>query len=269
MKVPGYNFPRPKSEDYDKFLEEFSEELQSLKGVGLMIYGSFGTENFVPGRSDLDAMLIFPDDVVIDKNVIEYVAAAIKKSMEGRNISFQISPQDATTLKDGRFNSFSGHFGRYFQDEGRVVVGPDYRPSMTFLERKTGEETNLAHNLRKVRSHLLFSRHNLEEDRSVLVYNFYYTLSAVKRTPIDILHLAGSKPEKSKTSLDRLKETFPDLDTCPLEEIDVLFKDPTALDGIYGSDLGIMTCMNSSITFFEELIRKYIKKIPFNSEEKK
>ena len=67
--IPGYNQKRPQKEHYQRFEKELVSGLEKLglEGVSLLIYGSYIRGDYVPGRSDIDAVLIFDDDVVINK----------------------------------------------------------------------------------------------------------------------------------------------------------------------------------------------------------
>jgi len=84
--VLGYDESRPKAENYSSFLEKFVSGLEKIgnKELSFMIYGSYvrGESDF--GRSDIDALLIFPNDVVTDKEemskISELVAFAQRKN---------------------------------------------------------------------------------------------------------------------------------------------------------------------------------------------
>jgi predicted nucleotidyltransferase len=67
--VLGYNQKRPKKEDYKDFLKKLVRGLESFNdnSVSLMLYGSYIRGDCVYGRSDIDAVLIFTDNMVIDK----------------------------------------------------------------------------------------------------------------------------------------------------------------------------------------------------------
>ena len=80
--VIGYNKPRPTEEDYTQFIEIIVDGLEPYveKGVSLMAYGSFTRpQDFVPGRSDIDALLLTRDNVVTDKKLLRNVPISCKK----------------------------------------------------------------------------------------------------------------------------------------------------------------------------------------------
>ena len=83
-----------------------------------MLYGSFVRGDYTAGRSDIDAVLTFPHDVVIPKEFMHEASVAVYHALRGNNVPFQISPLDITIIQDGRFNSFTDDFYDYFQSEG-------------------------------------------------------------------------------------------------------------------------------------------------------
>ena len=73
MRIIGYNHRRPTEEDYQGFVEKLVTGLSGLgiENLSLMLYGSYVRGDFMPGRSDIDAVLAFPgDNVVIDKDAL-------------------------------------------------------------------------------------------------------------------------------------------------------------------------------------------------------
>jgi len=86
-----------------------------------MLYGSYVRGDYVPGRSDIDAVLIFPEDVVTDKIAIGKISRLLYNILIETNVKFQVTPLDTTVMKDGRFNSFTDDFIEYFRDEGRIM----------------------------------------------------------------------------------------------------------------------------------------------------
>ncbi len=164
--VLGYDNPRPRKWNYDCFKYGFLKALRALniEGLSLMFYGSYVRGDAIFGRSDIDALLVFPNDVVIDKNEFMQVSEAFKKSQKGNNIPFQVNVSDLRTLKDGRFNAYSPSFKDYFSEEGKVVFGTDYRAEFRYELPTHSEQGALAFNLRKSRQALLFSNWDIERE---------------------------------------------------------------------------------------------------------
>jgi len=119
--VLGYNKKRPTAENYQDFLNKIVGGLESLSGLSLMLYGSFVRGDYDPGRSDIDAILTFPHDVVIPKDFMHEASVIVHEALKGNNVPFQVSPADVRTMRDGRFNSFTDDFYDYFNQEGIVL----------------------------------------------------------------------------------------------------------------------------------------------------
>lgn len=263
--VLGYNKSRPTAENYHDFIDKLVRGLKDLGngGLSLMIYGSFVRGDYTPGRSDIDAVLTFPHDVVIDKEFVHEVSVALHEALDGNNVPFQVSPLDITTMRDGTFNSFTYEFYSYFQSEGKVVVGPDYRTEMACLQTKSGEENTLSHNLRKARQALLFSEHDKQENYEKFLERFDSSLNAASRGSKQILYLIDGELRKNRFSaLKELPGHFPAVNLEPLERIRDLYDNPEKLDKLYKNPDETIRVWNSAVTFFEEVIREYIRKFP-------
>ncbi|MBI2129081.1 nucleotidyltransferase domain-containing protein [Candidatus Woesearchaeota archaeon] len=263
--VLGYNQKRPTAKNYLDFLDRLISGLNRIGDgrLSLMVYGSFVRGDYTPGRSDIDAVLTFPHDVVIDKEFVHEISVVLHKALERNNVPFQVSPLDVTIMRDGTFNSFTDEFYNYFQSEGRVVVGPDYRTEMTCLRTKSGEENTLSHNLRKTRQALLFSEHDRKEDYEKFLERFDGSLNAASRGSKQILYLIDGELRKNRFSaLKELPRHFPAVNVEPLEQIRDLYHNTKKLDKLYRRPDEAMRVWNSAVTFFEEVIREYIKKFP-------
>ena len=152
----GYNQPRPTEENYADFRDKLIAGIKDLDipGLSLMIYGSYVRGDHDVGRSDVDAVMVFPDDVVIDKKNLAQVAIVLHQALKGNNIPFQVSVSDLTTMKDARFNTYDESFKDYFFEEG-IIVGADYRKEFRYELPTMSEQTPVRFNLRKARTKLL------------------------------------------------------------------------------------------------------------------
>src|SRR3989338_6496989 len=198
----GYDQPRPSTENYRGFIKELVGGLNGLSNdaLSLMVYGSYVRKDFTVGRSDIDSVLVFPYDVVIPKDFMHEVAVILYRSLKGNNVPFQVCPLDTTTMRDGRLNPFTDDFYDYFQSEGQVLTGPDYRNEMTCLETKTGEESTLSHNIRKIRIALMFVEQYKCENYEKFLEQFNATLNAASRGSKQILGLVDGMLRKNRFS---------------------------------------------------------------------
>ncbi len=272
--VLGYDEERPAEKDYYSFLDKLVKGLEGLgkEGLSLMIYGSFVRGDYIPGGSDIDGIIIFPHEIVIDKEFMNETANVFNRALSNGNSlmrpCIQLSPLDIRTIKDGRFNSFGDDFEAYFDLEGRVVVGPDYRPQMNYIHLKTGEQSTLSHNLRKMRSYMLFSRYDQENDYKNFLRGFRISLYVASRGSKQILYLADGKLRLNRFSaLEELQTVFPSVNPGPLKEIKHLFTHLNKLDQLYKNPEKVLRVWNSSATFFEEVLREYIKMFPNPEKE--
>ena len=268
--VLGYNQPRPTTENYRDFMNKLVKGLEKLgdEGLSLMVYGSFVRGDHTAGRSDIDAVLTFPQDVVIPKDYMCEASVVLYNALRENSVPFQVSPLDVTIMRDGRFNSFTDDFYDYFQSEGRVVLGPDYRSEMVCLRTKTGEESTLSHNLRKTRIALLFAEHDRHEDYERFLERFNSTLNAASRGSKQILYLVDGRLRKNRFSaLKELRTHFPAVNVEPLERVRDLYHHPTKLDELYKKPDEAMKVWNSAATFFEEVIREYVRKFPCQEKQ--
>ncbi|MFH1211036.1 MAG: nucleotidyltransferase domain-containing protein [archaeon] len=267
----GYNQPRPKEEQYTEFIHKIIKGLKKLKqeGLCLMIHGSYVRGDYIPGRSDIDSTMILPNDVVTDKKLMRGIAHATHIALKGNNVEFQVTPLDTTTMRDGRFNSYTHEFMAYFNTEGKILVGPDYRPQMKCLESKVGEMSTLSHNLRKVRMGLIFAEKNMKEDYEEYLKQFMSTLKATSRGSKQVLFLADGGLRKNRFSaLKELPKKFPEVNSGPLEEIKYYFDKPHRLDILFKSGEGVLKLQEESVTMLEEIIRAYIRRNPIKIKKK-
>jgi len=263
--VFGHDEPRPTEENYRNFMDKFVDGLERLEenGLSLMIYGSYVRGDYVPGRSDIDAVLIFPQEVVIPKDSLQKASAALQEALKDDKIPFQVTVTDLTTMTDGRFNSYNPSFEKYFKEEEKVVVGPDYRGELKFEMSQYPDQEPLKFNLRKSRTGLLFGNHDEKEDYKLFLSKFNKTLDAVSRGSKQILFMTdGDLRIKRFSALETMAKIFPDVDVKPLEEIKYLYHNLDELDRLYRNSEELRKVWNSSVTFLEEMIRAYLRKFP-------
>ncbi|MBT4446461.1 hypothetical protein HOA92_02975 [archaeon] len=258
----GYDEARPTKEQYDRFVENFSQRLEksNINGLSLMIYGSYlRPKDFNPGRSDIDAVLIFPGGVEINKQDLSEVGKMLANVLEPQRIPFQVTTTDLKTMIDGRFNSYNPSFKDYFTNEGKVIVGPDYRLSFNYNPMKFSDHSSLVFNLRKSRQGLLFASYDREKDYSKFIQRFNKSLDAVTRGSKQVLSLIDKKVRSTRFSaIDEIGNIFPEVNFEQLEILSRLYKNPELLDEIYRNPNEVQKTWENSLTFLEQLIDAYI-----------
>lgn len=266
--VLGYDEKRPTAEDYHNFERKITEGVKRLEidGLSLMLYGSYIRGDFNPGRSDIDGVFIFPDDVVINKQNLHRASSVLHQALTGNPVPFQVTVNDITTLRDGRFNHYDSNFRAYFDEEARIT-GVDYREQMTYELPTMSDQIPLRFNLRKTRAGLLFAVHDINEDYLAFLNRFNKSLDAVSRSSKQILYFVDGSLRKNRFSaIQAIKDIFPEIDTDPLSRIKKLYQDLGELDRLYQKSEEVMGLWNSAVTFMEEIIRAYIKRFPKKSE---
>ncbi len=262
--ILGYNTPRPTAEQYIDFENKLVAGISKLgiEKLSLMLYGSYIRGDYIPGRSDIDAVLIFPDDVIIDKKNLYKTAVVLHQALRGNNIPFQVTVTDIATLKDGRFNSYDSSFKAYFEQEAKIT-GVDYRHKITYQLPTFNEQQALRFNLRKIRTGLFFSTHDIEEDYLEFLKKFNKSLDAISRGSKQILYLTDGQLRKNRFSaLDEIRHIFPKVNIEPLQQICHLYQNPSQLDELYSNPADALRIWSSSVTFLEEMIKSYLEKCP-------
>jgi len=261
---PGYNQPRPTAENYREFETRLTSGMSELgiDGLSLLLYGSYVRGDYNPGRSDIDAILIFPSDFVIDKEDLSRASVVLCQALDGTNIPFQVTVTDIATMRDGRFNSYDESFKKYFEGESRIT-GQDYRSDITYELPTMDEQVALRFNLRKTRTGLLFAEHDRKLDYESFLRKFTKSLDAASRGSKQILSLVDGELRMNRFSaIDAIADTFPEVNTEVLSRIKMLYQDLTQLDALFEKPDEILSLWNSAVTFMEEMIRAYVKSNP-------
>lgn len=263
--ILGYDTKRPSTEDYLDFEEQLISEFSrsSLEGSSIMLYGSYVRKEYDAGRSDIGAVLIFSDDVIINKLKLLQCSNILSSILTKNYIPFQVSVNDLTTLKDGRFTTYGEDFEDYFRKERKIIVGPDYFNQITFMDEKSGVLHIAAFNLRKSRTDLLFSKYHQTHKPETLIKNFERGLSSALNTTKQIAYLTNGELIKNKfNSIGYISDNYPKIKLEVLAQIRYLFKNPTELDSLYLQPDSMITLWTSALNTSEELIREYIKQNP-------
>ncbi len=262
--ILGYNKERPKVENYRDFEQRLVSGLTDLgiDGLSLMLYGSYVRGDFDIGRSDIDAVMIFPDNVVINKQNLNRVSGVLHQALNENNIPFQVNVTDATIMRDGRFNNYDNSFRSYFDEEARIT-GTDYRPQINYELPTMNEQVPVRFNLRKTRTGLLFAEHDRYVDYEAFLIKFTKSLDAVSRCSKQILYFVDGELRKNRFSaVQVINETFPEVNLESLLRIKKIYNNPQELDDLYKKPKEILDLWNSAVTFMEEMIRGYIERYP-------
>lgn len=257
----GYDEKRPSRRDYTSFLNRFSSGLEDLneEGISLMIYRSYVRQDCKFGRSDIDALLILPGEIVIDKEILNRTYSVFVEAKKGNTVPFQVTVSDLRTMQEGTFNTYQPNFKEYFDSEGEVVVGKDFRSSFNFQLPRFSDQDPLRFNLRKSRIGLFFSEYDKQNNYLRFLEKFSKSLNAVSRGSKQVLHLMDRTVRKSRFSaLEELANVFLEIDLEPLMEIKRLYDYFNVFDNLYKNPKELIIIWEESVSFFESLIKGYL-----------
>jgi hypothetical protein len=258
--VLGFDEKRPSENEYHELINSFSKGLKELdKDISLMGYGSYSRGSSYYGSSDIDALLILPNSSSALLDDVATIYSASKRS----SVPFQLSVSNRKTMSDARLNSFYSSYEKYFLSEGIFYVGPDIRDSFSYMAFKSGSQSTVSHQLRKLRTKFLTRK---SKDYPNYVVDFNSCLDGVSNF------------------VRTLSETISD--TCVSERFDsVGFLDELNIDSSFYFDLKDLTRKNTSrldklffnkdqmdmywfrsIDYLESIISSYIDKFPLDDD---
>lgn len=268
MIVLGYNKPRPTEEDYVGFLDTFLSGLEKHadKGISFMVFGSLTRpEDFIPGVSDVDCFLVTRDDVVTDKELLRDVSDVLADALEKHYVERDITVSDIATMIDARFSSFNHSWKNYFQesDNVEVVLGPDYRRLFLFTRQEKNFQDEIVWSLREVRKQCVHAEFYRRNDYEAFLNGFDKILKRTGRGSRQLISMVDEKLHVPKFSaVERAGELFPSLNVEPLAYAKWIYTHPRERDKLNDKPEEIINISNNCITFFEELIREYIRLVP-------
>lgn len=268
----AYDLLSATKENYDSFVEKLVSGLKNLRhdGLSLMLHGSYMRGNYIPGVSDIDALLVFPEDVVTDKEKVSEISVVIANALRDNPVDFQVCPLDATIIKNPPFHSLGESWKGYLETSSELVLGPDYRPEFRFMYNVPVEAGTVAHNLRKTRKSILLAEHNKEYNPEKFFRDFMTTLRAVSSCSKQFYFLLKRNLKQERFSgIETLKEILPGLDTEPLERIKRVYSSQKELRRFREFPGDMTHFWHYSLTFLEEQVRQFIREYPCISDNLK
>lgn len=250
-------------ENYERFLDKFTHGLKGMDypGLSFMGYGSVFRNKYTPGISDIDGILVFPENIVTDKSRLREVSDIIAFALEHNPIVFQLFPTDKGIIKYPLFNALGSAWEGYLPNETKIILGPDYRPEMKCRDQIPPEAHSIAWNLKKTRTKFLFARYNQDTDYDRFFKGFMSALKSPTSFPKYMHYLMTGKFVADRFStIDFLKETLPNLDVEPLQKIKKVYSNADYLKKLRDKPEEIIDFWEEIITFFESAIKEFVKK---------
>ena len=128
-------------------------------------------------------------------------------------------------------------------------------------------ENDIAHNLRNIRLMLLKHKQILDESYKNFIEIFkkqIHKISDIEK----IMVLTGEDMNSNRYKKETLKKTFPDIDFEPMNKIDLLLSNKEELGKIYNKPDEMLQVWSNGLTCYESIIRDFIKKYPFCSDQR-
>lgn len=250
----------PTRENYEEFAHSLIRGISNLDdGMSLLVYGSFARDDYTPGRSDIDAILVLPN-IISDKRSLKSISKIYTEAQQGNHVPFQLTVTDKVSLQDGRLNPYMADFEKYLKSDAVLLVGDNPLRHMNCLHAKDGILTTLTFNFRKARSNLCQFDFELEENPRSFFKYYVKALDACVNASRKIPQLMTGEPVRGKFEGKlMLPELFPTLDLTILNKLEFLFSDAIRLQSCAKEAEHMRLIWEDSLTFFEELVQAYIE----------
>lgn len=255
----------PISEDYQTFLETFSNELESIKGVSFFIYGSHLRDDFVSGVSDIDGFLVLNDNFITNKVVLEKLAKGLSLSLKDSNIwiKTQFNILDEGNAHDGRFLSYSKNYVDSLKKSAVKIHGKYNLKNMNGFDFKNAELTSITHNLHKVRQGFLYNEfNNYFNKKDFYEHDLKSPLKKLAQLPKQLLNLSkGVLFEDKDKSLEAFLKEFPEYEGSFVRDVNKLMKDSDKYERFL-EEAESISFSRECLSEMEKMIKVYVEHFP-------
>lgn len=261
MRIP-LDWKPPERVDYEATVEKLTQYFSKIPSVkSVMLYGSVARGKYTPGRSDLDMALVFDADVVTNKEHLMQAARAIKEITEAHRVELQLNCYDMSTLIDGRFCSIDYYFMQHLKDEGRILFGENFRPSVKARPHYNTKENTIGMRLKHNRTRLAEAPFHASYDAANFSYEFGSCLEKSCEVVLEAIeYVTGSTPDYSKSgSLKTFEEIFPDVSTAVARKIESVLSNYEEFDRTRRSPEIAIPLWIESATFTEHVVKELLE----------
>lgn len=276
MKYEFLNRKVMMREHYQNTIDAIAGVLQREAGdrVSFLIYGSTLDDRLIPGLSDIDAVLFFWNDYVLDSALLARLGEKMRNAFSflhpDSSSLLDVAIIDAGHARDGRFIPYNDNFAKVFDPENgdsKVVHGKNFIDILRPVELIDPIEARLAFNLQTLRIYLLFGRCNFKAVNGVNPIRELHVLQQVRSIARKVVMLVSPDMKLAKSKCDclrALKEYLPDVSLEPLFEIENLFENREAvIDILFNGDA--MPFLVRSLECYENILRYIVEKFPAKS----
>lgn len=260
MGVTGYNLPLAKARDYNKFVRLFSEKIKnSQTDISLIGYGTYFDKTYDVGRSDVDMLVVFPNEFVINKFSLSLVSKSLSESINESNLPsdyLNLIPLDLGSMLDGRLNPFENEY--HLNNHAKVLIGAvDSSKFKYYLPTVSGLHT-FRHNITKTRKNALFFPHIYSEDDERAVEGFKKSLDKITSSTRIVMQMMQDNISGKRFDDGMVRELFPQVDFRTYDYLKKMYRKPKLLSNLYKEQFVMEHILNEGLTFMEELSKAYI-----------
>jgi hypothetical protein len=258
---------RPRREEYEGFMKEFSEELKKhFPEVCFGYFGSYGKNGAVIGKSDIDGFLIMPGGVISDKERVKGLSQVLARALGKDKIKTQFNLLDLESVRDGRFVSYSKDYSDFLIRNARIVSGPEYHLEMNGFHFRSGVLHSAAFNFSGpggVRNAALYSLDTLQRDYDEFCELIEKAIDKVAKFPKKLIWLKSGRIISCRRKSADILEKHLRFDKLKLDEINGVLDNVQELDQRLQDPGDALKLLFNGLEIMEEMIKDYISKYSF------
>ncbi|MBS3079195.1 hypothetical protein J4218_03690 [Candidatus Pacearchaeota archaeon] len=262
---------RPRKEEYEDFMEEFSRELEiNFPEICLGYFGSFRKKRAVIGRADIDGFLIMDSGVLSDESTVKGLSQILARALSNNPIKTQFNLLDRETIVDGRFASYSKDYVDYLVRVAKVVTGPEYCREMRGFHFKSGVLHSAAFNFSGpggVRNTALYSLDALQRDYDEFSELVEKAIDKVAKFPKKLIWLRSGKIVPCRKKSQKILEKLLDgVSYGKLSELNWVLDDVEDLDKRLQNPEEAFRLLYMGLEVMEEMVYAYTHEHPYPNE---
>jgi hypothetical protein len=246
--------------------------------ASLLLYGSLCDDRLKPGISDIDLILFFWDEFVLDPAMMCRVSDSLMEQLHKIRFDtgwyLDVSILDLGNAKDGRFIPYNDNFSKVFfphTGDSELIFGKPFVGVLNPVSLLDPVESRIAYNLQSLRAYVLFGRCNERWNqggsagRELKVFQQVRSLS---RKVVDLVNPDQMQILKDKNKcVIELQKAFPNIDISILAAIETMFRDKDlVIDTILGCKA--FPLLVKALTCYETILKEAVQRLPMRSMRK-
>lgn len=280
MKYEFLNRKAMTREHYQKVVDAITDVLSTEieDKISFLVYGSMLDDRLIPGLSDIDSVLFFWDEYVLDPKLIERLGNAMRDAFSFLHpdaVSFlDIAVIDAGHAADGRFIPYNDNFAKVFDTvngDARLIHGKHFIDVLNPVELVDPVEARLAYNLQTLRIHLLFGRCNFKSVNGINPARELHVFQQVRSVARKVMMLLAPDMKLVKSKRDSLracKEYLLNASFDTFFEIEDLFENRDRVIDLLFSGSDSTPLLLRALECYEKILRSIVKRFPPKSLRK-